>query len=366
MLETHLNSPVTRRRLRTGPAADHIDAFADWLHLNGYRPTSINSLLRSLAGWTDWMLAAGFTAQDLLAGFEACKLAVEQKQRVRYSRGPNYHSVTAAAVFIGFLQHQGALPLPATPPSGSDLWPLLGEFRSWMRKHRGLTDTTLDVYEGILAGLLDALGDDVRDYSAEALRTFVFNRARPHGIYRAKSIGVAVRSFVRFLGVPGRCPPGLEHAIPGFASRQLASVPRFLVAEEVERVIDSCNDCLFGIRDRAVLLLLARLGLRASEVAQLKFADIDWRNGSITICGKGRRQDSLPLPQEVGNAILLYLNQSRPPLRVLEVFTSVLPPFRRLTRAGVTHIVRSALRRAGIKAFFESKVSIKINLRCLD
>ena len=85
MLETHLNSPVARRRLRTGPAADHIDSFADWLHLYGYRPTSINNLLRSLAAWTDWMLAAGFTAQEFLVGFEACKLAVEQKQRVLYA-----------------------------------------------------------------------------------------------------------------------------------------------------------------------------------------------------------------------------------------------------------------------------------------
>ena len=117
MLETHLNSPVARRRLRTGPAADHIDAFADWLHLHGYRPISINGLLRSLAAWTDWMLAAGFTAREFLVGFEACKLAVEQKQRVLYSRGPNHYSMTAASVFIRFLQYQGELPLPATPPS---------------------------------------------------------------------------------------------------------------------------------------------------------------------------------------------------------------------------------------------------------
>jgi site-specific recombinase XerD len=199
-------------------------------------------------------------------------------------------------------------------------------------------------------GLLDALGDDARAYSAEALRAFVLERARPHGIHRAKCIVVAVRSFVRFLGVTGQCPPGMEHAIPGFASWQLSSVPRFLVAEDVERVIDSCTDYEFGLRDRAVLLLLARLGLRASEVAQLKFADIDWRNGSITVCGKGRRRESLPLPQEVGDAILLYLNQGRPSLHVPEVFTSALAPFRVLTRAAVTHIVRSALRRTGVKA----------------
>jgi integrase len=99
-------------------------------------------------------------------------------------------------------------------------------------------------------------------------------------------------------------------------------------------VIGSCTDNVFGLRDRAVLLLLDRLGLRASEVAELKFADIDWRNGAITVCGKGRRQESLPLPQEVGNAIMLYLSQGRPTLRVPEVFTSVVAPLRALTRAG--------------------------------
>ena len=97
MLETHLNSPITQRRLRTGAAAGHIDAFADWLYRQGYKPSSIDNLLTSLAGWTDWMLAAGFTAQDPVAALGACKLAIEKRPRVRYSRGPNHQSVTAAS-----------------------------------------------------------------------------------------------------------------------------------------------------------------------------------------------------------------------------------------------------------------------------
>ncbi|HUD57569.1 MAG TPA: tyrosine-type recombinase/integrase [Terracidiphilus sp.] len=350
MLETHLNSPVTQRRLRTGLVADHIDGFADWLRLHGYKPISIANSLRSLAGWADWMRAAGFTAQSVLPGFEACKMALQTQKRALHSRGPNHHSLTAAATFIQFLQQQGKLPPTVPPPSITDRWPVLGEFRLWMRQHRGLTETTLDVYQWILVRLMDVLGDDASSYSAETLRAFVLDQAYPHGTYRATSIVVAVRSFIRFLAATGRCRAGLEQAIPGFASWKLSSVPRFLVAEDVERVIGSCNTHVFGLRDRAVLLLLARLGLRASEVAQLKFADIDWRNGGITVCGKGRRQESLPLPQEVGNAILHYLNQARPPLRVPEVFTTVLAPIHPLTRATVTHIVRSALRRAGIKA----------------
>jgi integrase/recombinase XerD len=350
MLETHLSSPITRQRLRTGAAADHIDAFADWLHLKGYKPTSIDSGLTSLAAWTDWMLTAGFTAHDLLSGFDACKLAISKEQRVRYSRGPNQQSITAASLFIRFLRLRGELPQAVAGPSATEQWPILGEFRSWMRAHRGLTETTLDVYQGILVGLLDAVGDDSRAYSAEALRAFVLDRARPHGIERAKSIVVAIRSFIRFLGATGRCPAGMEHAIPGFASWRLASVPRFLVAEDVERVIDSCIGHVFELRDRAVLLLLARLALRASEVAQLKFSDIDWHKSEISVCGKSRRQESLPLPQEVGNAILLYVNEGRPSLHAPEVFTTVLAPFHPLTRAAVTHIVRAALRRAGVRA----------------
>jgi site-specific recombinase XerD len=197
-------------------------------------------------------------------------------------------------------------------------------------------------------GLLDTLGDEVSAYTAASLRTFVFDRARPYGIERAKSITVAVRTFLRFLAATGQCAPGMDHAIPGFASWQLSTVPRFLSPEDVEQVIGSCADDANGRRDRAVLLLLARLGLRASEVAKLKFADIDWHNGSITVCGKARRQASLPLPQEVGDAMLRYLQRGRPSLPVPEVFTTVVAPLRPLTRAAVTHIVRSALRRTGI------------------
>ena len=91
MLETHLRSPVTQERLRAGPAADHIDAFADWLHCKGYTPTTIDGLLRSLAGWTDWLRTTGFTAQDLLSGFDACKAALEIEERVRArSRFPGH------------------------------------------------------------------------------------------------------------------------------------------------------------------------------------------------------------------------------------------------------------------------------------
>jgi site-specific recombinase XerD len=143
---------------------------------------------------------------------------------------------------------------------------------------------------------------------------------------------------------------GLEHALPGFAGWQDASPPRFLVPEDVERLLQSCPGDAVGLRDHAVLLLLARLGLRAGEVAGLRIPDLDWRTGRLVVSGKGRRQEWLPLPQAVGAALLRYLRRGRPPLPTPVVFTTVLAPVRPLTRAAVTHIVRSALRRAGITA----------------
>ncbi len=305
MLDKHLKSSVTQQRLRSGVAAGHIDGFADWLHRHGYEPVTADGVLRSLAGWTDWIRQAEFTAQSLLAGLDACKAELETGRHVRYGRGPNRKSLASAALFICFLREQGVLPPLAVPPSAADLWPFLGAFRSWMRQHRGLTETTLDVYQAILAEPLAACGSDPRLYTVESLRSFVLERARRHGLARAKTVVVAVRALLRFLGATGRCPAGMQHAIPGFVSWQLATPPRFLAADDVERVIASCPANVNGLRDKAVLSLLARLGLRADEVAGLKFADIDWTHGLLTVSGKGRRQERLPLSQEVGRCALV-------------------------------------------------------------
>ena len=350
MLEDRLESAVTRQRLREGPAGPYVDAFGDWLHDHGYKSISTTSVLRSLAAWTDWLVKEGDTETEFVRGYDACKRALEATPRARYARGPNGRSLASASLFIRFLRERGVLPQPAHI-SLIERWPLLGEFRSLMRQHRGVTETTLDVYQIVLVDLFEALGDDPSTYTAEALRRFVLQRARPHGIWHAKGTAVAVRTFLRVCSATGRCTAGLEYAIPSFASWRLSSVPRFLAPEEVNRVIDACTgEDANSLRDRAVILLLARLGLRASEVAGLAPSDIDWLNGRLSVSGKTRRHEWLPLPQEPGDAILRYLREGRPQLDLPAVFTTVLAPHRPLTRASVTHIVRSALRRAGIRA----------------
>lgn len=216
-----------------------------------------------------------------------------------------------------------------------------------MREQRGVANSTLDTYQSTLVDLLTALGDKPGAYTARAVRAFVLDRAKPHGRGRAQGIAVATRAFLRFLIAAGQCAQGLDHAVPRFASWQLASTPRHLDAVGIDRVLAAC-DGEDRQRDKAIVLLLARLGLRASEVANLMLAQIDWTNGRLTVAGKSRREERLPLTQEVGDAIIAYLELARPRVPTLRLFVTDVAPILPLSRIAVKCIVRRALGRAGI------------------
>ena len=351
MLEDHLTLANPCRRLRSGPAGLHVDDFADWLRERGYRANSRTLMLRSLASWTDWLTEKSFPDGDFVAGYEACRTQLSEHGRVRYQRGPNRNSLAAAAALIRFLRERAVVAAAQQPLPPSERWPLLKQFRKWMLQHQGVTPSTMERYERYTADFIEALGVVPAHYSAAAVRGFVITRSDGHRVKTAQLIATATRSFLRFLAATGQCCDGLRYAVPRFASYQLAATPRFLEPEDLEKLIDACRDeDEVGARNRAVVLLLARLGLRASEVAELSFDAVDWHNGRIAVCGKGRRQQWLPLPQQVGEAILTYLRRGRPSLQVPQVFISVLAPRRPMTRHAVSGVVQGALRRAGIKA----------------
>jgi integrase/recombinase XerD len=349
MLEEFIKSPVTRRRLNEGPAGPHILGFAQWLRRRGYTPVSIQCILRSLAAWTDWMVKQGYPLEDAPEALEACAAQLQAAPRKHYARGPNRVSLSAARNFLRYLRHRDILPTPRPPITLAQRWPTIAAFRDWMRQHRGLADSTLDLYQEVIADLLEALGDDPQTYTPLQLRAFVTRRVQPHGIWRAKGIVVSIRTYLRFLGASGRAPLGLEHALPTFSARPLAALPKYIEPQDLQRVIDACDPEAPGrLRDRAVVLLLARLGLRASEVANLCLEHIDWNQGRIAVSGKNHRTEWLPLPQDVGDALLAWLRDQRPPIAHPCVFTTVTAPHRPLSRAAVTHIVRAAFRRAGV------------------
>lgn len=173
-----------------------------------------------------------------------------------------------------------------------------------MRDQRGTGDATLDNYDYAIRDLFKHLGANPKQYNARRLRLLFSEYIKGRGPMSIKQGATALRMFLRFLIADGKCPAGLEAAIPLVPNWRLASLPRYLQPEEVERIIASCDvSTAVGKRDRAILLLLARLGLRAGDIIQLALCDIDWKEAWLEVSGKSRRLTRLPLTQEVGVAM---------------------------------------------------------------
>jgi integrase/recombinase XerD len=188
------------------------------------------------------------------------------------------------------------------------------------------------------------------ELSAGLVTGYVVEYCRGRNVESAKAMVTALRSLLRFLHVTGRAPGPLTGAVPAVASWRLAGLPRTLSAGQVEALIEGCDTgSVVGVRDRALLVLLARLGLRTAEAAALRLEDVDWRSGQILIRGKGNRVERLPLPQAVGEALAEYLTRTRPAGVSRSVFLTVRgrPP-RPLTAMAVRQIVARACERAGL------------------
>jgi len=252
-------------------------------------------------------------------------------------------------MFLTCLQQSGVVKTPVAKSSAEEP-PLLTEFRQWMRERRGTSEATLYNYGIHIRALLQRLGEEPFRFDAKSLREFVMEASRECGWASAKTRTTALRMFLRFLIAEGKCAVGLDAAIPVLAHWRLATLPRYLQEDEVERVIASCDQASpVGRRDRAILLLLARLGLRAGDIVVLRLSDLDWRDAWIHVSGKGRRQTRLPLTQEVGQALAAYFQDGRPFTESDAVFVRCRAPFRALgSHSAVSVIVARALRRAGV------------------
>jgi integrase/recombinase XerD len=352
MLMTSLKHAVTLEHYRSTPAGPHLDAFIGWLAARGYQRRRIQHLLRGAHRFSHWAHGAGLRLQDLnTTALGAYGQHLQGLHRLRYPSGRYSHLMVGARHLVTFLETMGLVaPVVsvAPPPSEPEL---LGAFRHWMSTHRGTTAATLTGYRPTITALLQTLGDSPERFDATTLRAFVLARAQGGGIGRAKTVVTAVRMFLRFLIAIGRCPPGLDHALPTIAQWRLASLPKYLPIEAVERVLATCDLATsIGVRDHAVLLLLARLGCRAGDVAALQWHDIAWQESTLCVAGKNRRQTRLPLPQEVGEAILAYAADHRPRLPSPAVLLTTIAPLRPLSPKAVITMAARALSRAHVES----------------
>jgi len=325
-----------------------IDRFAEELAAQRYAPLTIEGYTASARHFAAWLCKAGISI-DVIDDNIVRSFA---EHRCRCPGGRQWPRISPkysrrVGRFVFFLQRAGVVcpPLKVASP-----YPLLDGYQSWLRIHRGLAERTIARHLRDLHKLLPLLGTATLDYDASLIRDVAREWRERTGTADLRTITSALRSYLRYLAGAGLCRPNLDHAIPPVLQWRLSSLPRYLAGADVERVIASCDRLAKGrMRDRALLLLLARLGLRAGDVAGLRLDDIEWTSGTLRLSGKARRQVRLPLPQDVGDALLAYIERERPCVPQEAVFLTMIAPYRPFAHSGhVSTIVALALKRAGI------------------
>jgi len=350
MLSKYFHAAARIREIRSSPAGTFIEGFAKALSLRGYASITARKYIRSAEHIVFWAGRRGLFASDLddvaLRRFGGHLIRCHCG---RYACAGRREVVGGARLFVRHLQGITEPAIKERAATAVDP-PLLQEFSQWMRVQRGTHELTLYNYGIPIRALLRDCGEEPRRLDARRLRGFVMKQSRSMSRWGAQRCTTALRMFLRFLIANDLCRAGLLGAIPVIAHWRLAALPRYLPPEDIERIIDSCKpSSTTGKRDRAILLLLARLGLRAGDIVHMRLQDIDWKGAWIHVAGKGRRQTRLPLSQEVGQAIVTYV-QHQPAASTDALFLRSRAPFRGFrSHATVSVIVASAMRRAGIK-----------------
>jgi integrase/recombinase XerD len=333
----------------TGPLEQYAPGFVAELARLGYTPGSASCQMFVVAHLSRWLASEGLDAGGLTPQVAGRFLAAR-----RAAGYVMYLSPKALAPLLGYLRGLGVAP-PAPPVPASPAGLLLARYQRYLVTERGLGAATARDYASkvrpFVAGREKAGGLDLDTLTAAEVTGFVLAACpgKPKGT--AKLTVTALRSLLGFLHVEGLIGEPLGEAVPAVASWRLAGLPAALGPAQVAALLASCDRCTpVGRRDVAMLTLLARLGMRAGEVAALTLDDIDWRAGEITVPGKGRRAERLPLPADAGEVIAAYLADGRPePFEAArQVFLRVRAPHRGLTSTGVTQAVFGAGQRAGI------------------
>ena len=347
-----VDGDVILSRPLEGPLSAHIPAFAAWARDQGYAQYSRYRQVLLAACFSRWLGRRAVGGCCLFAEHPT-KYLQSRARRVKVHPG----DATALRQFLEFLRCEGVIPEEKVAPCR--LSPVENEtqtFETYLRNERALAEATIAYYVPFVRGFLtDRFGSGPATLSrlcAGDVVRFVQRQAPRLHQGRAKLLTTALRSFLRYVRYRGEITADLAAAVPCVANWSMTSIPRSISPEDVRRLLASVDQHTpAGRRDYAILLLLARLGLRASEVAFLELDDIDWVAGEVSIRGKGDQRSILPLSVEVGQAIAAYLKDGRPCSISRRVFLRIRAPIRGFLGAqAIGSLVRNSLARAGIKA----------------
>lgn len=347
-----VNDDVVLSRPLEGPLSAHIAAFAQWARDQGYARASRYRQVLLAACFSRWLGQQTITVRHLAAE-HAVRYLRSRARRVQIHRG----DTAALRHFVDLLRHDGVIrakKVAPRPPS-----PVEREahaFETYLRVERMLAEATITYYVTFVREFLaDRFGRGhvtfARLCAGDVVR-FVQRRASRLHVKRAKQLTTALRAFLHYVRYRGDITQDLVAAVPSVANWSMPSIPRAIPAASVRQLLASINrQTARGRRDYAILLLLARLGLRASEVALLELDDLDWAGGQVTVRGKRGARAALPVPADVGAAIAAYLRHGRPRSACRRVFLRAHAPIRGFAGpSAIACVVRDALERAGVTA----------------
>jgi site-specific recombinase XerD len=330
----------------TGVLAVYAEGFREDLHRRGYTVQSAARLVQLTAHLSRWMDGVGLTVDKLTAE------VIERFTETRRSEGyAGWRTARALIPVLDYLRGLGVLAVEEEPAEPSELEELLARYDHYLVAKRNLAQASRRSYLGVARGFLgwvQRAGHDVASLDAEAVVTYVRHECLRRAAGSASATTTGMRSLLRFLYLDDLAPALLSGAVPSPAAWSLAGLPRYLSPGEVAALLESCDtSSAAGRRDFAILIALVRLGLRAGELARLELGDIDWHHGELAVRLKGGRTERLPLPLDVGEAMVAWVTGGRP-RGASAVFCRLRAPHGALSSGGISAVVRHASRRAGL------------------
>ena len=349
MAHPFLKGQIVSEQPRKGVLGAHLNTFMSVVSDLGYSPTTIKTQLTLLKGFIRWAEENHIVASNIDEGITD-RFLIESDRKGAVRRGDN----KTLHRFLDHLRLEAAIPHLKPTFNDSPLTHLKGRYENFLLTERGLSTVTGSRYwPYIRRFIFERSGNKSMGFCElcpQDIDRFLLSHAREQTPKTAQLMVSAMRSFLRFLFRFGETKCDLSTAVPTVAAWRLSEVPKHIEPEKVESLLESCNRATsVGRRNYAILLLIARLGLRAGEIVALKLGDINWRAAELTVQGKGQICDRLPLPQSVGEALAVYLKNDRPKCSTRRVFVRARAPYRGLKGSStVSTIVRRAVEKSGI------------------
>jgi integrase/recombinase XerD len=332
----------------SGPLAPYAAGFESWLRSRSYSPSAVANRLCQLDRLSRWLERRGLTAREL------SDARVAEFTRSRRDAGlVTWTTPQSVALPLEYLREIGVMPSPEATVASGPLEELLADYGRYLRVERRLAEHTVrDAYlpaaRLFLAGREGPGGLELERPSAADVSMFLVAECPKRSVTGTRDLASALRSLLRYLHVAGLIEAPLVWAVPSVADLRDRTLPRGLEPPAVRKLLASCDRRrTIGRRDYAIVLLLSRLGLRRGEVAAIRLEDVDWRAGLLLVRGKGSRQDVLPLPVDVGEALVSYLRR-RPRCESRALFLRMTAPRQGLAPHTIGWIVREACTRAGL------------------